>query len=169
MRKLIALEIIIVLLTATIASASILTLYSAPITNQKTLGNGQMSFLYISLKAGQTVTGSFNFTGGDGTTGFQVYGPNGVTVVDSVTHAHKGDFVFVANVDGGYTFNVLYSDIENTNFVHYEYSVISPIMGLKPSIFAVLTIAVGIILIIIIAFLNFYFIRTKKKEKSLIP
>jgi hypothetical protein len=162
MRKLTVLAIIIAVLTVIAAVVPVLTSYSAPVTGKTTLSSGQSTFLFIILGTGHTVTGSFNFTGGNGTTGFQVYSPNGTIVVDSETHAHEGNFTFTAGLDGAYTFDVLFSEIINTYFIYYQYSVVKSIFGLNPTIFVGLAITVGVVLILIIAILN-YVLRSKKK------
>jgi hypothetical protein len=125
-----------------------------------------MTFLTLNLEAGQTVTGSFDFTGGNGTTGFQIYSPDGTIVVDSETHAHEGNFTFTAGLDGAYTFDVLFSQITNTYFVNYQYSMVKPIFGLNPVVLAGIAIAVGAVLILIIAILNFYVLRTKRRAPN---
>jgi hypothetical protein len=161
MKKLIALETIVVFFTVVVVLVSIPSLPSTPVIKRETLSSGQMSFLNITLKNGQTVTGSLNFTGGSApsTTGFEIYNPDNATIIHSQTVLHKGNFTFTANIDGYYTFDVLYSDIENTNYVNYEYSISSPIFGLNPIAFIALVIALGLISTLIVAFLN---LRNKK-------
>ncbi len=153
----IKIEVVIILVTlAIVLPLAVSVLGNAPVNGQTTLPSGQMSFLSINLKEGQTVMGVFVFTGGNGTDGFQVYDPQGAVIVNSVTKYYKGNFQFTAAMDGSYTFDILYSDIQNTNYAYYQYSVRTPIiLGLDLTQLITIVILLSLILTAINLLLHF--------------
>jgi hypothetical protein len=176
MRKVIILGVIIILFIIAIVIAASVFSYRMTEVKQKPLSSGQVTFLEIFLHAGQSVTGSLNFTrydinGRNGTTGFEVYSPDDITIVHYATINSRGNFAFKANVDGYYTFDLLYSNIHNTVYIDYQYTISSPILGLDPAVFIYLVIVIGVILALVIGLSNLHSARigNKKEANQTIP
>ena len=163
----ITLEAIVIIITVTTVLASIPSLPSTPVVTGEEFDSSQLNlvFLTINLAAGQTATGSFNFNGGDGTTGFQVYDPTNGLILASVTNEYRGDFMISAYYDGSYRFLVAANeDFENITYVLYEYSKSSNIFGLNPIVFIASVTTTGVILTLVIAFSFYYLTRTRNKN-----
>jgi hypothetical protein len=73
---------------------------------------------------------------------------------------HRGRRGFKSRLDGEYTFHVLHSDINNKNYIGYEYTISSLILGLDPMVFIDLITAIAVTLALLIALTN---VLQKKK------
>ena len=165
MKKAIALEILAILLIVAIVLASILSLTSNPALIRVKYDNAQtdFTFMQINLKAGQTATGSFNFTGGDGTTGFIIFDPTGGSMSFSTTHEYRGSFTVKATLDGYHLFRLADDDFKNIEYVNFEYSTITPILGLDPLFFYGLVMVLGVTTLVCILVSNLYLMRARNK------
>ena len=168
MRKVIILGVIIILFTLAIALfASIFWITSRTVVSKQNqrLQTSQEELLSWDLKSKQSVTGSFDYSGGNGTTAFWLDDPKGVAILNSVTVGYQGKFTVTASTNGNYTLHVK-NDQMASNYLDYKYSISSPILGFDLIPFISIVIAIGVVLALVIAFSNLYLIRNRNKEKQ---
>jgi hypothetical protein len=154
-RKVLAFEVIIIVFTLAITLSLVFLIPAPIIEHNHQLVGGQREILFFDLQSGQTVTGTFYFSGGNGRTGFTINGPNNAEVIGSFTSEHQGNFKFVANIEGQYRLYISNDDL-SSHYVDYDYTISSPILGFDPIVLIGLVIAISIVLTLVNIYLNWY-------------
>ncbi len=165
MRKVVVLEVILIIVTLLISLFSYIFWINNQIVVTKEdqiLQTSQLELLFWDLKDNQIVTCSFNYSGGNGTTGFEIDDPNNSSILNSVTVSHHGEFTFRAGIDGFYTLFIKNYEMQN-NHLDYHYVVSSSIFGFDLIPFIGLVLIIGIILAVAVITMDKYLFKTRKK------
>jgi hypothetical protein len=165
MKKAIALEIIIVVVTLTVIVPLMLSINGRSISvYDRAITQFDRKTITFDLKSGQTVTGWLDFTGDTNGAWFQLYDPDeNLPKIGNITHDgnHKS-FTFTADIDGQYYIRVAVLDL-STQYINYQYSISSsPILGFDPIVLIGLAITVAVVLTLINALLNLYIPHRRK-------
>jgi hypothetical protein len=170
MKKVIALEIIIVIVALVIVVPLMFSMNGASVTrySQAVTQNDRRTITF-DLKRGQTVTGWLNSTGDTNGLWFQIYGPddNPPKIGDITYDGNHVSFTFTADVDGQYYIQVAVIDF-SARYITYQYSVSSsPILGFDPLVLIGLVITIAVVLTLINALLNLYLPHRKLQTKHI--
>jgi hypothetical protein len=161
MRRIIVIDLVIIILTLVIVLPLAFTAQSSYAGYNVIDVSNASRALTFDLQRGQTVTGSFSFSGNE-RAGYIIYNQNIGEVIVSQTSEHRGDFTFTAKTDGQYYLNI---QVENPfgEYLDYSYSISAPpILGVDRIVLIGLVITIGVVLALIVAVLNL----TRKKNKN---
>lgn len=150
MRKVIILDVIVVFFTLAMVFAQMFSLVNASTLEHVSVRSGQQGTLTINLQAMQTVTGSFNVSGGTPRMiDFWVRDPDGVIILNSGTVSNSESFSFTASSNGEYILN-FQNNVQSTKTIYLEYSVSPPpILEFDPLVSSDIVIAMGVVLAIV--------------------
>ena len=146
MRKVVTLELVIVLATLAVALALIFLLNGITVENRHQeidAANAYKSIIF-DLKTGQHVSGSFNYTGDVSGTWFAIYDPDGNHLLAASNSAinHTGFFSFTAALYGKYYLGIG-KDTIFPDYIDYQYTVSPAIIGLDKTDLIIIVIAIG--------------------------
>jgi hypothetical protein len=162
MKKVIALEVIVVLATLAVVLPLAFTGQSSYAGYQAIDWNNASRALTFDLQTGQTVTGWLNYTGEKHGAWFLIGDPNGNEIGSRTNEGDHGTFVFTANIDGQYFIDIGYDSPSGT-YIYYSYSISAPpILGVDRTVLTGMVITIGIVLALTIAVWNLRQTRIKK-------
>jgi ABC-type cobalt transport system substrate-binding protein len=153
MRRIIVIDLVIIILTLVIVLPLAFTAQSSYAGYNVIDVSNASRALTFDLQRGQTVTGSFSFSGNE-RAGYIIYNQNIGEVIVSQTSEHRGDFTFTAKTDGQYYLNI---QVENPfgEYLDYSYSISAPpILGVDRIVLIGLVITIGVVLALIVAVLS---------------
>ncbi|MCW4029194.1 MAG: hypothetical protein NWE92_06055 [Candidatus Bathyarchaeota archaeon] len=172
LKKLIALEIIIIISTAVIVLSlesavqySVTT--SATKFNQNINTGSGVKYLIFDLQSGQAVNGSYVINGYNHTY-CEIIDPAGDSMISSPTdyeyNKNNASFFFIADTNGQYSLYIS-SDDFMPHLIDYEYSISTPtIFGFNPTGLMSMVITVSAVLAVIIFVLAIILTRHKGKQ-----